>query len=178
MDERAGPARAVVVGVDGSAQARAALVFAYRDAARRQVPLRVVVAYAPPEYTQIWLETGLGTDAGEHGAATAEVRRGARALLDEVRAELAAEPAPPAAEVVAVAGLPARVLVEMSADADLLVVGSRGHGGFASMLLGSVSLQCVLHARCPVTVVRPRPVPAAEPTTQAERAAPIAAPAF
>jgi nucleotide-binding universal stress UspA family protein len=55
------------------------------------------------------------------------------------------------------------VLLEAAHGADLLVIGSRGHGGFASMVLGSVSMHCVLHAPCPVTVVpTPRPDQAAE----------------
>jgi nucleotide-binding universal stress UspA family protein len=164
--------RAVVVGVDGSAPARAALEYAWRDAACRDASLRVVAAYVPPEYTQIWLETEIGTDIREHDEVTAEVRRAAQAQVDEVRAALATEPAPPAVEVVAVVGAPARVLLAQSRDADLLVVGSRGHGGFASMLLGSVSLQATLHASCPVTVVRP--VPAAR-TVAAEREADVRA---
>ena len=57
-------------------------------------------------------------------------------------------------ETAVIEGPPARVLVALSADADLLVVGSRGRGGFSELLLGSVSQQCVHHARCPVTVVR------------------------
>jgi len=48
------------------------------------------------------------------------------------------------------------VLIDKSAEVDVLVLGHRGRGGFASMLLGSVGLQCVQHARCPVIVVRPR----------------------
>ena len=58
-------------------------------------------------------------------------------------------------EVLAIGGSPGHVLVEQSRDADLLVVGHRGRGGFRSALLGSVGLQCVVHASVPVTVVRP-----------------------
>ena len=54
-------------------------------------------------------------------------------------------------------GAPAAVLVEQAQGADLLVVGHRGRGGFASALLGSVSMHCVLHAPCPITIVRPAP---------------------
>ena len=59
----------------------------------------------------------------------------------------------PEIHVTAVLGSAADGLIRESAGADLLVIGSRGHGGFASMLLGSTSMQCVLHAPCPVTVV-------------------------
>jgi len=55
-----------------------------------------------------------------------------------------------------------QALIDRSWDSELLVVGSRGHGGFRGLVLGSVSMQCVLHAHCPVTVVRAEPAPAAE----------------
>ncbi len=53
-----------------------------------------------------------------------------------------------------VEGAPAKVLIDHSADADLLVVGSRGHGGFAGMVLGSVSQHLAAHANCPIVIVR------------------------
>jgi nucleotide-binding universal stress UspA family protein len=73
-----------------------------------------------------------------------------RESVDRVRSDYPAVKV----ETAVVEGPPARVLVDLSADADLLVVGSRGRGGFSGLLLGSVSQQCVDHAHCPVTVVR------------------------
>jgi nucleotide-binding universal stress UspA family protein len=73
-----------------------------------------------------------------------------------------------------VLGAPGRVLVEQARGAELLVLGHRGRGGVASVVLGSVGLYCVLHAPCSVTIVRPTPVPEAVP---APAAAPSPAPA-
>jgi nucleotide-binding universal stress UspA family protein len=69
---------------------------------------------------------------------------------------LAGDGPQPPVEIVVAAGPAAGVLIDKSAEVDALVLGHRGRGGFASMLLGSVGMQCVLHARCPVIVVRPR----------------------
>jgi nucleotide-binding universal stress UspA family protein len=78
----------------------------------------------------------------------------ARDLLERLTAEL--EPREPTVDVrISISkGSPAKVLIDMSQGADLLVVGSRGHGGFAGMLLGSVSQHVVAHAACPVVVLR------------------------
>ena len=141
----------VVAAVDGSAGSQAALRFAMEDAARRGVPVEAVVAYRPPDY---W------TDLNVVGVADVDRLRArlrsegvgkVRDLVDTVTATLDA-PAPQVT-VLAAHGAPAEVLVRESHGADLLVVGSRGHGGFSSVLLGSTSLQCALHATCPVTVV-------------------------
>ena len=141
----------VVVAVDGSAGSRAALVFALQDAARRGLPVEAVIAYRPPD---LWVEFDV-VGRREHDRLRERVRvemeARVRALVDEVVREL---PAPaPEVRVRAVLGTAADVLVRESRGADLLVVGSRGHGGFASMLLGSTSIQAALHATCPVTVV-------------------------
>jgi nucleotide-binding universal stress UspA family protein len=79
---------------------------------------------------------------------------------------LAGEAAQPPVEIVVAAGPAAGVLIDRSGEVDVLVLGHRGRGGFASMLLGSVSLQCVLHARCPVIVVRPSGVSESVPTAE------------
>ena len=135
----------VVVGVDGSAGGRAALLFALEDAARRALPVEAVVAYAEPDH---WMDLYvLGPYEPERARAAAVEQ--ARALVAEVLPE---GPRPPV-RLRVVQGAPADALVHAAHEGDLLVVGSRGHGGFTSMLLGSVSMQCELHAVCPVTVV-------------------------
>ena len=137
----------VVVGVDGSAGARAAVRFAVEDAVRRGVPVEAVTAHRPPE---AWMDFDAIGDF-EYDKAEAEAVERAGTFLAEVLREI---PEPhPEIHVTAVLGSAADALIRESAGADLLVVGSRGHGGFSSMLLGSTSMQCVLHAPCPVTVV-------------------------
>jgi nucleotide-binding universal stress UspA family protein len=137
----------VVVGVDFSPGARAALLFALRDAARRGVPVEVVTTYRPPDY---WMDFYAVSTYQPDQVRSAAVDR-LRQFVTEVMAE-GPQP-PPVVHLHAAVGTAADVLVEESHGAELLVVGSRGHGGFASMLLGSVSMQCALHASCPVTVV-------------------------
>ena len=137
----------VVAGIDFSAGARAALLFALQDASRRGVPVEAVTAYRPPEY---WLDF--------YAISTYQPDQLRVATLDRLRqfvAEVVAggpQP-PPEVRLRAAMGTAADVLITESQGADLLVVGSRGHGGFSSMLLGSVSMHCALHASCPVTVV-------------------------
>jgi nucleotide-binding universal stress UspA family protein len=137
----------VVVGIDFSPGARAALLFGLHDAARRGVPVQAVTAYRPPDY---WMDFYAVASYQPDLQRTAALDR-LRAFVDEVVPE---GPQPsPAVRLHAGIGAPADVLIIASHGADLLVVGSRGHGGFASMLLGSVSMQCAMHASCPVTVV-------------------------
>jgi nucleotide-binding universal stress UspA family protein len=144
-DESRGPR--VVVGIDYSTGARAALLFALHDAARRGVPVEAVVAYRPPDY---WMDFYAVSSYHPEKARAAALEHG-QMFVDRVMAD-GPQP-PPEVRVRAAMGIAADVLIAESHGADLLVVGSRGHGGFASMLLGSVSMQCALHASCPVTVV-------------------------
>jgi nucleotide-binding universal stress UspA family protein len=137
----------VVVGIDFSSGARAALLFALQDAARRGVPVEAVTATRPPDY---WMDFyAVGTYQPD------QVRLAALDRLRTFVAEVVPEgpQPPPEVRVHAAVGAAADVLILESRGADLLVVGSRGHGGFTSMLLGSASMQCALHASCPVTVV-------------------------
>ncbi|HET6393569.1 MAG TPA: universal stress protein [Blastococcus sp.] len=137
----------VVVGVDFSTGARAALLFALEDAARRGVPVEAVTTYRPPDYWMDFYAVATYEPDRVRGAAVDRLRQ----FVTEVMAE-ASQP-PPVVHLHVAVGTAPDVLVEESHGAQLLVVGSRGHGGFASMLLGSVSMQCALHASCPVTVV-------------------------
>jgi nucleotide-binding universal stress UspA family protein len=146
----------IVVGMDGSPGGRAALAFALPDAARRGAAIDVVTAFDTDETVAALCGTaavGPGTSRDEIRDA---VRTAAEGVVDEVSAELAGELGQPApVTVTAVGGGAAQALLSAAEGADLLVVGSRGRGAFASTVLGSVSMQCVLQARCPVTVVHP-----------------------
>lgn len=147
----------IVVGVDGSPGAVLALEWALAEAHVRGATLEVVHAYAPPytSYAYSMAAVGGGGEAlmGAEGDAW---RQAAEDALDDVLAKAAGERTDVAVRRSVIEALaPAPALVERSQDADLLVVGSRGRGGFAGLLLGSVSQQCVQHAMCPVVVVPP-----------------------
>ena len=140
----------IVVGVDGSNSSRAALEWAYDEAAHHGVILTVVNAWHPPSLPMAPPYGHLPPEDYE-----SQPRNEALALLEQFTSELV--PKTPAVDVrtsVAEGKHPAEVLIERSGEADLLVVGSRGHGGFIGMLLGSVSQHLVAHANCSVVVVR------------------------
>ena len=147
VEEEADRGPRVVVGIDYSTGARAALLFALHDAKRRGVPVEAVVAYRPPDY---WMDFYAVSSYHPEKARAAALQHG-QSFVDGVVP--AGPQPPPEVRVRASMGVAADVLIAESHGADLLVVGSRGHGGFASMMLGSVSMQCALHASCPVTVV-------------------------
>jgi nucleotide-binding universal stress UspA family protein len=151
----------VVVGVDGTAESEAALAYALEDAARRDAALRVVTVFPPIDY---WAGAGGISMSSTIAEVGAQVQDHALQMVDRVVAEAVRSAAVPV-EVESVAGDPVAVLVEQSRGAAVLVVGHRGRGGFASTVLGSVGLGCVLHAECPVIVVRPMDAAGPMPTT-------------
>ena len=140
----------IVVGVDQSDGAKAALAFAYEEARLRHATLRAVHAW---QFGYIGY-TGFEGRVPAVGGDIRELRDAATAALDATVREALPDPGDVAIEQRVVEGTPGGVLVDESHNADLLVVGSRGHGGFAQLLLGSVSQQCAHHAACPVVIVR------------------------
>ncbi len=140
-------ARMIVVGVDGSEASLVATDWAAREAYRRNAALRVVLAYH-------W--TRPGNQIIANGSAEEVARRNAEKLV-AIATDRARATAPRLAVTgEAIRGEPAQTLIDAASRASLLVVGSRGHGGFTSLLLGSVSLRVATHAKCPVVVVRGR----------------------
>jgi nucleotide-binding universal stress UspA family protein len=136
----------IVVGIDGSEGSREALRFAAAEARLRNEHLRVVSAWHVP--------TALYAGAGSGFVAPVEEEDLSRATRQAVEAELAEVLGADAdVDVIMREGNAAHVLIEESTDATLLVVGSRGHGGFTGLLIGSVGQQCAAHARCPVVIV-------------------------
>lgn len=135
----------IVVGVDGSDASHEALSWAAKEAALRGVGLRAVHVWSYPYVADAAYLASATIDPGDLESAAKEI------LADAV-ATLPADTAVPI-ETVVVQGPAGPRLVQLAEDADLLVVGSRGRGGFAGLLLGSVGHQCVSHATCPVLVL-------------------------
>jgi nucleotide-binding universal stress UspA family protein len=139
--------KTIVVGVDGSASSRAALNWAAAEAAEHGADLLAV---------NVWEHTLLppagSVSVSEHYVPDTS-QRTTDELLQVIKEELGEDPPVPVQARVR-QGRPAKVLIEESADAELLVVGKRGHGGFAGLVLGSVSHHVVSYAKCSVVVVR------------------------
>ena len=133
----------MVVGVDGSAVSEAALVFAFDAAAARGVDLVAVHAWSSTAIDEA-LESFVEWDAGAADAVLAERLAGWRQKYPQVSVRRTV-----------VRDGAARALVDASADAQLVVVGSRGRGNAVGLLLGSVSHGVLHGAHCPVAVVRP-----------------------
>lgn len=142
----------IVVGVDESGHAKEALRFALDEAKLRKAKLRVVLAW---QYGTIGA-AGLDSFYPGVDVDVSALRHAAEQALEQVLRETLPDTGGVEVERHVVEGPPAAVLVDESRGADLLVVGSRGHGGFADLLLGSVSQQVSHHAACPVVIVRPR----------------------
>jgi|SRR5690242_20096036 nucleotide-binding universal stress UspA family protein len=138
----------IVVGVDGSEGGAAALEFAASEAALRKARLRTVSAWEVPTAAY-----GGGFAPPIDAATWDAFRVRAEQVADDASAVVKKLQPEVEVEALAAAGQPAVVLLEQSADAELIVVGRRGHGGFTRLLLGSVSEQVVHHATCPVVVV-------------------------
>jgi nucleotide-binding universal stress UspA family protein len=138
----------IVVGVDESAHARKALDWAVREAGLRQSPLTVLTVI--PTMKSQWTGDPLSVPNADH--AIEQARRAVEEAVAKSASDLTG-PKPPSVTVNVFTGFPSQALIDASADADLIVVGSRGTGGFRSLLLGSVSSQVAHHGGCPVVIV-------------------------
>lgn len=149
----------IVVGVDGSPGSDAALRWALDEARLRDTPLRALNVYASPT---VFLDGAAMGAPGVFAAAAASSEEAqqlrsmsesqAQRTLEDALARADASGAGVEVEALAVEGAPAETLIRAGKDADLLVVGSRGHGGFVGLLIGSVSQQCAQHPPCPVVI--------------------------
>lgn len=135
----------IVVGIDGSDEARPALRWAAQEARVRGATLDIVLAWNDPwNYWDGVIAAPMDWP---------KIEEGQRKLLDDEADSVAGEFWDVDFERVIANELPAKALLDRANDAALLVVGSRGRGGFSGLLLGSVSQQVIHHATCPVVVV-------------------------
>jgi nucleotide-binding universal stress UspA family protein len=137
----------IIVGIDGSGHSRRALEWAMNEAAVRQVPLTVLTIH--PAITGFY--GGVATFPGDLDD-TEKAREAAQTETDKVLAGLEG-PHPESVTVRAVHGFVVEEIIKAASDADMIVLGARGAGGFARLIMGSTSSQVVQHAPCPVLVV-------------------------
>jgi nucleotide-binding universal stress UspA family protein len=135
-------ARRIVVGVDGSPCSKLALEWAGSVATALKASIDVVAAWEFPP------NVGWAVVPDDHNAREA-MEKAANHVVEEVFGD----ERPPGLRVVVQGGPPAQLLIDKSEHAFMIVVGSRGHGGFMGLLLGSVSARVAEHAKCPVLVV-------------------------
>ncbi|WP_022901128.1 universal stress protein [Humibacter albus] len=133
----------IIVGVDGSEQSIAALRHAARLGGLLGARIEVVTTWSYP--------IAMSPYAMTTEPSFEEI---ARQALDESLKDAYGEDIPAGLTSVVQFGHPAQVLIERSTGAEMLVLGSRGRGGFTGLLLGSVSSECAAHANCPVLIVR------------------------
>ena len=137
----------IIVGVDGSGHSQRALEWAMKEAALRHAPLTVLTVHQA-----IRGYYGGVSSFPDDQERTEQARAAAQAETDKVLAGLG-DARPESVTVKAVHGFPVAELVEASKDAEMIVLGSRGVGGFTRLMLGSTADQVVRHAHCPVTIV-------------------------
>ena len=145
MSESGNGAGRIVVGADGSDGSKDALRWAARQAECTGATVEAVIAWEWPAF--FGMATGI-PEGFDPSAIAGQV-------LDRAVREVLGENPPAGLRTRVTEGRAGQVLVDASQDAELLVVGTRGHGGLADALLGSVSTYCVHHAQCPVVVIRP-----------------------
>jgi nucleotide-binding universal stress UspA family protein len=138
----------IVVGVDASAHARKALDWAMREAGLRNAALTVITVI--PAMASPWTGRPLTVPDGDE--AVTHARTAVEEAVAKSTGDLAG-PKPTSVSVSVFTGFPVQSLIDASGDADLVVVGSRGSGGFATLLLGSVTTQVAHHSACPVVIV-------------------------
>ena len=138
----------ITVGIDGSAHSSRALEWALNEAAARHAPVTVLTVH--PVAMNAW--TGHPIILPQDPADLEESRQAAEEMTAKALSQLG-DAQPSSVTVRAITGFPAEALIKASRTADLIVVGSRGGGGFGKLLVGSVSNQVVHHAHCPVVVV-------------------------
>lgn len=145
------PSRRIVVGVDGSPHSRAALRWALGQAVLTGATLDAVACWERPAFAggyapMVYVDIDLSGPTGEAAAAAVASAVAATPGAGDVTVQTRT-----------VEGYPSRVLVEAAVGAELLVVGSRGHGELSGLLLGSVGLHCATHSPCPVLIVHGEP---------------------